>query len=118
MAYNFWGYRFCKNPYILWCDFSGQNGIPPSSPIDVTPGDNFRLSANKTSLFNSFLGQAIESKVDVGLNEETLVPAFVSVVNGIGCLAMHQAVADVQVKTRQIIEERIKHEAKKVTRGL
>ena len=61
-------------------------------------------------------GQAIESKNDVQYNEETLASAFVSVVNGIDCLAMNQRVESLDKNLKGMIQSLVYDATKKIKR--
>jgi len=62
------------------------------------------------------IGQAIESKNGVQYNEETLVSAFVSVVNGIDCLAMNQRVESLDKNLKGMIQSLVYDATKKIKR--
>jgi len=62
------------------------------------------------------IGQALESRSDVQYNEETLVPAFVSVVTGIDCLAMNQRVKVLDEHFKGMIRNLVYDATKKIKR--
>ena len=62
------------------------------------------------------LGQALESRSDVQYDEETLVPAFVSVVTGIDCLAMNQRVKSLDEHFKGMIRNLVYDATKKIKR--
>ena len=69
------------------------------------------------NLFHLFAsGQALESRSDVQYNEETLVPAFVSVVTGIDCLAMNQRVKVLDEHFKGMIRNLVYDATKKIKR--
>ena len=69
------------------------------------------------NLFHLFtLGQALESRSDVQYDEETLVPAFVSVVTGIDCLAMNQRVKTLDEHFKGMIRNLVYDATKKIKR--